>query len=88
MTVKELRNCLEGIDENLQVLIPSENAYVAIDYVTLSLLRREHDDEYLRAVALKSNADKVLEEPTIEKQEELLNEYYKKECLRDLGEQE
>lgn len=58
MTVKELRECLEGIDENLQVLIPRENVYVAIDYVTMSLLRREHDDEYLRAVALKSNADK------------------------------
>ncbi len=58
MTVKELRNCLEGIDENLQVLIPCEDAYVAVNYVTLSLLRREHDDEYLRAVALKSNADK------------------------------
>lgn len=30
---------------------------------------------------------KVLEEPTIEKQEEMLNEYYKQECLRDLGTQ-
>jgi hypothetical protein len=61
MTVKELRKCLEGIDENLQVLIPRENAYVAIDYVTLSLLRREHDDEYLRAVALKNALEKEKE---------------------------
>jgi tRNA(His) 5'-end guanylyltransferase len=30
---------------------------------------------------------KELEEPTIEKQEEMLNEYYKQECLRDLGTQ-
>jgi hypothetical protein len=54
MTVKELRKCLEGIDENLQVLIPRENAYVALNYVTLSLLRRELDDDYLKAIVLKA----------------------------------
>jgi hypothetical protein len=54
MTVRELMKCLEGIDENLQVLIPHENAYVAINHVALSLLRREHDDDYLKAIVLKA----------------------------------
>ena len=58
MTVKELRECLEGIDESIQVLIPHENAYVAIDNVTMSILRREYDGEFLKAVTLKFNADK------------------------------
>jgi hypothetical protein len=54
MTVKDLKKYLEDVDENLQVLIPCGKCYVAVNFVAVSLLRQETDDDYLKAIVLKA----------------------------------